>query len=93
MESFRHFWLNCLQNPSNRENARKINDLLFNLTKPENDNNWLEILDSVNHKMDFFESQYKQLAFRLIVIFIEGSQQKHAFEIQNLRNCKAFRVH
>jgi hypothetical protein len=87
LESYRHFWQNCLQNPTNRANSLLINNLISSLSEPENVNNWLQILDLINNKMDSFESQFKQSSFRLTVIFIEGSQQKHAFEFQNLRNC------
>jgi hypothetical protein len=87
LESFRHFWLNCLQDPSNKNKALNINLLICELALEGNVNNWLEILDAINNKMDSLDSQFKQLCFRLIVIFLEGSQQKHAFEYQNLRNC------
>ena len=87
MESYRHHWLHCLQNPTNRQKAIKINELIYNLSEQEFSENWLEILDIINHKLDSFESQFKQSCYRLIVIFIEGSQQKHSFELQNLRNC------
>jgi hypothetical protein len=85
-EAFRHFWRNCLQDNENKPKAVIINSLISELSNPVPNRGWLDILDLINHKMDTFESQFKQLNFRLINIFMEGSQQKQAFEFQNVRN-------
>ena len=46
-----------------------MNNLILNLSESENSDKWLEILDNINHILDSFESQFKQLNFRLIVFF------------------------